>query len=202
MCCYYHVDREFGPGDVIPIGGPFRNTEILLLKDDNTLAADGETGEICVRGTSVTLGYYNNPEKTSEAFVQNPLNTAYPEIIYRTGDLARRNARGELEFISRKDYQIKHMGHRIELGEIEAVVDLEDGIKSSCCIFDDAAKKIVLYYVGDTDNVSLGRILRSKLPRYMLPHTVIQLASMPFTPNGKIDRKLLKERWISNGGTP
>lgn len=202
MCCYYHVDREFGPGDVIPIGGPFRNTEILLLKDDNTLAADGETGEICVRGTSVTLGYYNNPEKTSEAFVQNPLNTAYPEIIYRTGDLARRNVRGELEFISRKDYQIKHMGHRIELGEIEAVVDLEDGIKSSCCIFDDAAKKIVLYYVGDTDNVSLGRILRSKLPRYMLPHAVIQLASMPFTPNGKIDRKLLKERWISNGGTP
>lgn len=197
MCCYYRVDREFGPGDVIPIGGPFRNTEILLLKDDNTLAATGETGEICVRGTSVTLGYYNNPEKTAEAFVQNPLNTAYPEIIYRTGDLARRNERGELEFISRKDYQIKHMGHRIELGEIEAVVDLEDEIRSSCCIFDDAAKKIVLYYVGDVEKDVLSKRLRAGLPRYMLPHAVIQLDRMPFTPNGKIDRKLLKERWIN-----
>lgn len=200
MCCYYRVDREFGPGDVIPIGGPFRNTEILLLKEDNTLAAAGETGEICVRGTSVTLGYYNNPEKTAESFVQNPLNRAYPEIIYRTGDLARRNAFGELEFISRKDYQIKHMGHRIELGEIEAVVNLEDGIRSACCIFDDAALKIVLYYTGDADEKTLTAALRKKLPRYMLPHAVIRIDAMPFTPNGKIDRKLLKERWMSGNG--
>ncbi|MBO4325851.1 MAG: amino acid adenylation domain-containing protein [Clostridia bacterium] len=199
MCCFYRVDREFGPGDVIPIGGPFRNTEILLLKDDNTLAAPGETGEICVRGTSVTLGYYNNPEKTAESFVQNPLNKAYPEIIYRTGDLARRNDRGELEFISRKDYQIKHMGHRIELGEIEAVVNLEDGIRSSCCIFDDVKKKIVLYYTGDVEKGDLSGKLRAGLPRYMLPHAVIQIDSMPFTPNGKIDRKLLKERWMQGG---
>ncbi len=199
MCCYYRVDREFGPGDVIPIGGPFRNTEILLLKDDNTLAATGETGEICVRGTSVTLGYYNNPEKTAEAFVQNPLNTAYPETIYRTGDLARRNERGELEFISRKDYQIKHMGHRIELGEIEAVVDLEDDIRISCCVFDDANRKIVLYYVGDTDKNSLSAALRSKLPRYMLPHAVIRREAMPFTPNGKIDRNSLKKEFIERG---
>jgi amino acid adenylation domain-containing protein len=195
MCCFYRVDREFGPGDVIPIGGPFRNTEILLLREDNTLAPDGEPGEICVRGTSVTLGYYRNPEKTAEAFVQNPLNTAYPEIIYRTGDLARRNSRGELEFISRKDYQIKHMGHRIELGEIEAVVNLEDDIRISCCVFDDVNRKIVLYYVGDTDKNSLAAALRSKLPRYMLPHVIIKLDAMPFTPNGKLDRKLLKEMY-------
>lgn len=195
MCCFYRVDREFGPGDVIPIGGPFRNTEILLLREDNTIAPDGEPGEICVRGTSVTLGYYRNPEKTAEAFVQNPLNTAYPEIIYRTGDLARRNSRGELEFISRKDYQIKHMGHRIELGEIEAVVDLEDDIRISCCVFDDANRKIVLYYVGDTDKNSLSAALRSKLPRYMLPHVIIKMDALPFTPNGKLDRKLLKEMY-------
>ncbi len=76
-------------------------------------------------GLAVTLGYYHNPEKTREAFVQNPLNDAYPEIIYRTGDLGRYNEQGELIFISRKDYQIKHMGHRIELGEIEAIVNLK-----------------------------------------------------------------------------
>ena len=126
MSCYYKVNREFALDEVIPIGRPFRNTDILLLDEKNQLAAPGEPGEICIRGTAVTLGYYHNPEKTKEAFVQNPLNDAYPEIIYRTGDLGRYNEQGELIFISRKDYQIKHMGHRIELGEIEAIVNLKE----------------------------------------------------------------------------
>ena len=193
MCCYYRLDRKFGPGDVIPIGGPFRNTEILLLKEDNTLAEEGETGEICIRGTSVTLGYYNNPEKTAESFVQNPLNTAYPEIIYRTGDLARRNERGELIFLSRKDFQIKHMGHRIELGEIEAVAQLMDGIRSACCVFHKEKQKIGLFYVGDPEEASFKAGLKDALPRYMLPHTVVRLDSMPYTPNGKMDRNLLSQ---------
>ena len=84
MSCYYKVNREFALDEVIPIGRPFRNTDILLLDEKNQLAAPGEPGEICIRGTAVTLGYYHNPEKTKEAFVQNPLNDAYPEIIYRT----------------------------------------------------------------------------------------------------------------------
>lgn len=104
MCCYYRVEREFAPDEAIPIGGPFPNTDILLLNEQNQRAGQGETGEICIRGTSLTLGYYNNFEKTHEAFVQNPLNTAYPELIYRTGDLGRYNERGELIFVSRKDY--------------------------------------------------------------------------------------------------
>ena len=143
MCCYYKVEREFALDETIPIGQPFHNTEILLLDENNKPAKPGEPGEICIRGTSVTLGYYHNPEKTRESFVQNPLNDAYPEIIYRTGDLAKYNERGELCFLSRKDYQIKHMGHRIELGEIEVVVNMKDGIKSACCIFDDDKKKIL-----------------------------------------------------------
>ena len=112
VCCYYTVDREFLPGDIIPIGKPFKNTEILLLNEENERCRQGEEGEICIRGASLTLGYYNNPEKTAEAFVQNPLNSFYPELIYRTGDIGRINDRGELEFVSRRDYQIKHMGHR------------------------------------------------------------------------------------------
>ena len=197
MSCYYVVDREFGPDDVIPIGRPFHNTEILLLNEKNELAAPGETGEICIRGTSVTLGYYNNPEKTAEAFVQNPLNTAYNEIIYRTGDLGKYNEAGELIFLSRKDYQIKHMGHRIELGEIEAIVNQHDDIKTSCCIFDDDKKKIVLYYVGEVSAADLLRFVKEKLPRYMVPNVVEQLEQLPYTPNGKIDRKTLKERYLS-----
>ena len=149
MSCYYEVDRDFELDEAIPIGRPFKNTDIILLNEKDKLAEQGEVGEICIRGTSLTLGYYKNFEKTAEAFVQNPLNDAYPELIYRTGDLGKYNDRGELIFVSRKDNQIKHMGHRIELGEIEVVANMHPDIKSACSIFDDDKKKIILYYVGD-----------------------------------------------------
>lgn len=192
MCCYYHVERELAEDEPIPIGGPFQNTEILLLDEENRLAKEGE---ICIRGTSVTLGYYNNPEKTGESFVQNPLNTSYPEIIYRTGDIGKYNEYGELVFVSRKDYQIKHMGHRIELGEIEANVNLIDGIKLCGCIYDEEKGKIVLYYVGDITSKELVAGLKEKLPRYMIPNYVEQLDEIPFTANGKINRVALKENY-------
>lgn len=195
MCCYYHVDRDFELDEVIPIGVPFKNTEILLLNEKDELVKDGEVGEMCIRGTSVTLGYFNNPEKTKEAFVQNPLNHAYPEIIYRTGDLGRRNERGELLFVSRKDYQIKHMGHRIELGEIEANANALDEIKISGCIYDTEKGKIVLYYVGDITPADLLNKLKDRLPRYMIPNKVNQLENMVFTANGKIDRVTLKKMY-------
>lgn len=192
MCCYYRVEREFEADEVIPIGRPFKNTEIILLNEQNERAGEDETGEICIRGTSLTLGYYNNWEKTNEAFVQNPLNKAYPELIYRTGDLGKYNERGELVFVSRKDYQIKHMGHRIELGEIEVNVNMLEGVKIAGCIYDDIKGRIVLYYVGDVLEKELADALKEKLPRYMIPNNIIRLEQMPFTANGKIDRVTLK----------
>ncbi len=193
MCCYYKLLRDFEEGEAIPIGQPFFNTEILLLTEENKPAADGEVGEICIRGTSLTMGYYNNFEKTNEVFVQNPLNTAYPELIYRTGDLGKKNAYGELVFVSRKDYQIKHMGHRIELGEIEANVNMQEEIKISGCVYDDVKGKIVLYYVGEIEEKDLMVKLKDSLPRYMLPNMIHKLDAMPFTANGKIDRVTLKK---------
>lgn len=195
VCCYYIVDREFAPGDVIPAGRPFKNTDILLLNDKNELAEPGEGGEICIRGTSLSLGYYNAPEKTREVFVQNPLNPFYPELIYRTGDMGRWNERGELEFISRRDYQIKHMGHRIELGEIETNVNLLEEVKMTGCIYDKVKNKIVLYYVGEIEEKNLAAALKEKLPRYMIPNRIIRLLQMPLTLNGKIDRVALKEMY-------
>ena len=195
MCCYYKVTRDFDLDEVIPIGRPFKNTEILLLTEDGKLAPYGEVGEICIRGTSLTLGYYNNWDKTKEVFIQNPLNQAYPELIYKTGDLGRYNEHGELIFVSRKDYQIKHMGHRIELGEIEVNVNLLEEIKISCCIYDDVKGRIVLFYVGDIEEKLLAQILKEKLPRYMLPNSIIPIEQMPFTPNGKLDRITLKKRY-------
>ena len=191
MCCYFKVDREFDLNDTVPIGGPFKNTRILLLNEKNELCKDGEEGEICVVGTSLTIGYYKNFEKTNEVFVQNPLNKIYPELIYRTGDIGKRNDRGELLFVSRKDFQIKHMGHRIELGEIEVNVNNIDQIRTCCCVYDKEKDKIKLYYVGDIETGEIITILKEKLPRYMIPNKAERLDVMPLTANGKIDRKKL-----------
>lgn len=191
MSCYYHVDREFAPEEVMPIGRPFKNTEILLLDEENRLA---EQGEICIRGTAVTMGYFNNKEKTDEVFVQNPLNPYYTEIIYRTGDIGRYNERGELMFVSRKDYQIKHMGHRIELGEIEVCVNAMEPIRMAACVYDQEESKIVLFYTGDVQAADIVNELKTKLPRYMLPNRIEQIEAMPFTANGKVNRLALKEK--------
>ncbi len=193
ICCYYEVDREFALDEVLPIGRPFHNTEIILLDENNQVPDPGQQGEICIRGTRLTLGYYNNPEVTAKAFVQNPLNTLYPELIYRTGDLGKYNDRGELVFLSRKDFQIKHMGHRIELGEIETIAAMHPDIHICCCVFDNEKKKIILFYVGVLEPKEATAYIKSRLPRYMVPHMARQLDAMPLTPNGKIDRKYLKE---------
>ena len=191
MSCYWAATRELSEDEPIPIGRPFDNTDIILLDENNRQA---EEGEICIRGTCLTMGYYNDPEKTAAVFVQNPLNTTFGELIYRTGDIGRYNDLGELVFLCRKDSQIKHMGHRIELGEIEAATLKNDAISRACCVYDNNAKRIVLYYVGDTDEKALMLHLNTLLPRYMLPAEIIKLSSMPLTPNGKIDRKGLRER--------
>lgn len=201
MSCYYKVEREISLEEAIPIGKPFSNTEILLLDEKNKRTEDGEVGEICIRGTAVTLGYYNDFERTREVFVQNPLNTSYPELIYRTGDLGKYNEKGELIFVSRKDYQIKHMGHRIELGEIEANVNSIEQVKSACCIYDKEKEKIVLYYVGEMNTAQMAFSLKQMLPRYMVPNYIEALEQMPLTPNGKMDRVFLKERYKAISST-
>lgn len=197
MSCYYEVDREFSEGEAIPIGRPFPNTGIILLAEDGKPAPMGEPGELLIRGTPVTLGYYNDPERTKDAFIQNPLHNHYPELVYKTGDIVKFNDRGELVFISRRDHQIKHMGHRIELGEIELIANTCDGVGSVCCIFDADKKKLVLYYCGEAQSGDVVAFIREKLPRYMAPNKVIKLDVMPLTPNGKIDRKLIKESYLS-----
>ncbi len=191
MCCFYRVERGFSEDEPIPIGKPFPNREIILLKSDGTVASDNEEGEICVRGTALTLGYYNDPERTDAAFIQNPLNTSYHEKIYRTGDIGKRDGNGDLIFVSRKDHQIKHMGHRIELGEIEISASSVPGVGLCACVYDTAKKKIVLFFTGEIEARELLPCLKEKLPRYMLPGKIEKLEKMPLTPNGKIDRVTL-----------
>ncbi|HAN21656.1 MAG TPA: AMP-dependent synthetase [Clostridiales bacterium] len=197
MSCYYEVKRDFELDEVIPIGKPFDNTEIILLDENKKRTKFGEPGEICIRGTSVTLGYYKDFEKTAKVFIQNPLNDLYPEVIYCTGDMGRYNEFGELIYISRKDNQIKHMGYRIELNEIELAANMMDKVKSACCIFDDVKKKILLFYSGDIAKDEIINHMKEKLPRYMIPNVIEQVESMPFTLSGKINRMQLKETYLN-----
>lgn len=196
MSCYYEVKRDFNEDELIPIGKPFNNTEIILLDHNNQEVKNGQKGEICIKGISLALGYYRDFDRSNRVFVQNPLNSFYPETIYRTGDIGRYNKDGDLVFISRKDNQIKHMGYRIELGEIEVATNCIKKIQSSCCIFDHKAKRIMLFYVGEVTKQELIKSLKVKLPRYMLPNEVIKLERMPLTSSGKTDRVRLSNEHI------
>ena len=188
VCTYYIVDREFADTDSLPIGFACENTDIMVINDQDQLVTGDEIGELCVRGTSLSFGYYNNPEKTAAAFVQNPLNTQYPEIIYRTGDLVKYNELGEIIYCSRKDFQIKHMGHRIELGEIETAVSSLSGIELCCALYDESRQKIVLFYTGELDGKEIGMGLKDLVPEYMIPNRYKKVDEMPINLNGKIDR--------------
>ena len=195
-CTYYIVDREFSDDEELPIGFPCRNTEILILNDQNQLAGVGEQGEICVRGSSLALGYYNNPGRTVKGFVQNPLNPHYPELIYRTGDIGYWNDRGELMFLGRRDFQIKHVGYRIELGEIEHAVLQLDGVRNCCVVYNQNKSEITLFYESDQELAPAfirGKLAHS-LPKYMLPTAFNWMELMPRNPNGKIDRAQLVAR--------
>ena len=194
-CTYYIVDREFQPGESLPIGQPFPNEKVFLLDEGNQLVREaGKKGEICVSGTALSLGYYRNPEQTKKVFVQNPLNEKYLERIYRTGDMAYYGHDGYLYFASRKDFQIKHMGHRIELGEIELAMEMAEGIRRACCTYDEPENKIIAFYEGEAEKRQIVRALGKKLPAYMIPNVWVKLDRLPITKNGKIDRKkMLKE---------
>ena len=192
-CTCYIVDREFADDEPLPIGIPMANTDILVLNDRNEPVSGDEIGELCVRGTSLSMGYYNNPDKTREAFVQNPLNPYVPETIYRTGDLVRYNAYGEIIYLSRKDFQIKHMGHRIELGEIETAVSSLEEITLCCCLYDEKRQKIVLFIEEQLEKAYINEKISGLVPEYMLPGKVVTMEQMPINANGKIDRVKLKE---------
>ena len=193
-CAYHIIDKNLPYEGQIPIGKHFDNEEILLLDENNKLIVEaGKTGEICVRGTALALGYYNNQEQTNKSFVQNPLNNSYIEMIYKTGDLGYLGEDGNLYFAGRKDFQIKHMGHRIELEEIELEIQKIDKIERVCSIYNHEKSKLYAFYIGDIDKKELRDALSNKLPVFMIPNVIRKIEEFPLTKNGKIDRKLLAQ---------
>ena len=197
-CTYHILDRTYGEDEKLPIGIPFPNERVFLLDEENRLiepGSAGKTGELCVAGTTLALGYYRNAAATAKAFVANPLQTDYPETIYRTGDLASYGEDGLLYFAGRKDFQIKHMGHRIELEEIEHALAAIPEIEGAACFYDREKNKVVACYIGIDDKKYLITAMKKKVPDYMVPNVFCKVDMLPLNKNGKTDKKLLEAQY-------
>lgn len=198
-CLFYRVTAPLADDEPIPVGRPLPNTSVLLLDEaGRRIGPDqpGVEGELCVRGSSLAMGYYNNSEKTARAFTQNPLNSHYPETIYRTGDIMAWDRNGDLLFRGRKDGMIKHSGYRIELGEIEhTAINILKLFDNCCAVYDPEQKRIALVYESREalDEKELRKKLAGVLPRYMVPTLFMRVGELPRNANGKIDRLKLKE---------
>ena len=200
-CTYYVLDREFQDHESIPIGIPFRNERVFLLDEqDHAVTEPGSVGELCVSGSSVALGYWRDPERTNAVFTQNPLNHDIYERIYRTGDLVRICENGDWVYVSRKDFQVKHMGHRIELGEIETRLTATEGVERALVTYLHEKGRILAFLCGTAPKEAIVEALRVDLPEYMIPNLFFYVEQMPLTKNGKIDRAALMELYAQQKG--
>ena len=188
----------------IPIGKPIDNIQLYILDEDNREVKEGDPGELCIAGVGVARGYLNRPELTAEKFCLTP----YPLLLnpyYRTGDLARQLPDGNIEFLGRRDHQVKIHGLRIELGEIEAALSSHPAVRDSVVVVKQFSKNVTMivgYLVpGSGQEVSgkeLKLYLKEILPDYMVPNMYVTLEDFPLTPSGKVDRKALPEPSFSS----
>ncbi|NEW06407.1 amino acid adenylation domain-containing protein [Paenibacillus sp. SYP-B3998] len=177
-----------------PIGKPIANTKLYILDEGLQVQPIGIGGELYVSGDCVGRGYWGRPDLTDEKFVKNPF--APEERMYRTGDLARWLPDGNIEYLGRIDHQVKIRGFRIELGEVEAQLLKVAGLHEATVLaLEDEAgqKQLCAYFVAEAELTAgeLRGALSQELPGYMIPSYFVQLASMPLTQNGKIDRRAL-----------
>lgn len=192
---FYPVQPEDSQRRSIPIGRPMPGASVLLLDEAGRPVERGATGEVYIRTAYRTLGYYQNPELTEQVFVPNPLGGDPDDVLYRTGDLARELEDGNLEFLGRKDQQVKIRGMRIELGEIENAV-LATGLIAEVAVVPQADRignsYLCAYVVADHESVERARrLLSMTLPDFMIPSAFIELEWLPRTSTGKVDRKSL-----------
>jgi D-alanine--poly(phosphoribitol) ligase subunit 1 len=186
-----------------PLGSIAANFSYLILDEENSMVPKGELGELCLLGPNVGLGYYNDAERTAASFVQNPYNGAFREIMYKTGDLVRLDPTdGKLYIHGRKDNQIKHMGYRIELEEIENALHQLPNISEAVALHTTRGglSRIiaVLAVRQPLNDDQIRQALRKLIPDYMIPSTFYYEEVLLKNPNGKLDRKRLKEKYLES----
>lgn len=200
ICTYYKVDRKFDENENLPIGVACDNCNLIIIDENNNQVFDNSIGELYVQSDFVAMGYYANEEKTSQAFVQNPIHNNYLDIVYKTGDLVYKNNFGELMYVGRKDFQIKHLGYRIEPSEIENNLNNVEKVGLCICILDEKQDVLILAYESCEDlSTALKEKSEKMLPHYMQPSKFIRFDNFPKNANGKIDRNQIKNIIISKG---
>ncbi|AIC93109.1 non-ribosomal peptide synthetase [Shouchella lehensis] len=190
ICSVIHKVKE--REDPVKIGKPIENTELYVLDQNMNTVPNGEVGELYIGGEGVAKGYWNRPELTEERFLENRFTGRGK--LYRTGDRVRFHSNGDLEYLDRVDNQVQIRGYRIELSEIEVAL-LQHPSINEVVVLDRKApsgeKSLIAYLIGDFRENELRKYLRKILPEYMVPSFFVRLESMPITPNGKVDRKVL-----------
>lgn len=195
---YFIVEQTDKNWKSIPYGRPINNNFFYILDDQLKPVPTGETGDLYIGGVGVARGYANDPEKTSASFMADPFNQTAGGMMYRTGDLGRMMPDYNMEFLGRKDNQVKINGFRVELGEIESVLNSYEAIFNAVVVAKegtDGNKRLVAYIVpnGTFTRELVVDFLKTKLPEYMVPTMWVELESLPLNSNGKIDRKALPE---------
>jgi D-alanine--poly(phosphoribitol) ligase subunit 1 len=206
ICSSYRVTKDDFEDlqGLPPLGYIAANFDYLIVGDDQKPVATGETGELCLLGPNVGRGYYNDPLRTAQSFVQNPRHDKFVDVMYRTGDLVRLNpADGKLYIEGRKDNQIKHMGYRIELEEIEAALHCLDYVSEAAVLHTNTngLSRIVAVVAAtdDFDNEQIRGDLKQIVPSYMVPSVFHREQMLPKNANGKVDRRQLAEKYVRNG---
>ncbi len=188
---FYKVDKKIRDDEILPIGKAFSNSELLVFDEQmNLITKPNLKGQLYIRGTGLSSGYYNDLNKTKETFIQNPLQNAYTDLIYKTGDIVAYDQNGDLLYYGRLDSQIKLNGFRIELGEIETALSSHPDIYRVACIFKNS--QIIAFYQSSEQIVNLKEFLKSKLQEYMIPRKFIHKSNFTLNQNGKIDKEALK----------
>jgi len=205
ICLYYEVKKEdvFEDTDSLPMGKPLSNCKIVLVEQESgrVITDKNVSGEIYLSSKALAKEYFGDKEKTENSFIYTDLDGTGERRYFKTGDVAFYNENGDLVFTSRKDFQIKHMGHRIELGEIEVTALSLDGIVKCGCIYDNEKHRIVLYCEcapeSELGGPQIKAALTEKLSSYMVPNRIILIDKVPLNANGKIDRVELKRIYSS-----
>lgn len=188
ICTFYRI-KELDEEQNVPMGYPLSNSKVYLIDEQHLITEPDKVGELYILSDALAAGYLKDEEKTAAVFTDRPLEELPQGTYYRSGDLAKYGPGHELIFVSRRDYQIKHMGHRIELGEIESVTLGVPGVEKCCCLYRDS--KIILFFEGSIDKANLSRQLRERLLPYMIPNKLTAMESLPLNANGKVDRTQL-----------
>ena len=189
----WRLDRVYTDGEIIPVGVPFPEVEILMVDEDGNPVPRGEKGLMLVANPWSCSGYYRDAARTEAAFVTDPLGRGYHMRYYVTGDVGLFNERNQLVVLGRQDSQIKRAGYRMELGEVEVALRQIPGWIDGCVLYDKESGKLCCFWTGALTQKELQSALKKQLPRYAVPDAYIHMEELPHTATMKVDRQKLRQ---------